>query len=336
VQAQQHTFPKISIITPSYNQGRFLEETILSVLDQNYPNLEYILIDGGSTDNSIDIIKKYEKQIAYWISEKDSGQSEAINKGYKKATGEIIAWLNSDDLYTKNTLHEIADHFVKHPEADIVYGDVINFLENGKELYVDNQFDLQDFFSRISIHQPSVFWRREILQNSALLDEELFYCMDYDLWMKLFLNFKSLKIKKIFSRFREHSDSKTHTRPLDLYTEYQCLVSRFFNSLPGTEWKAKLQKSGIQYDLSSKTYTLKNTYSTNTLDALFETFLQKSLDIEYTKGNFRKVNGLFLKNPRLFLNKKSLLIFLKINSLFFLFRERLTSLERARNLSAYK
>lgn len=331
-----HTFPKISIITPSFNQGRFLEETILSIINQNYPNLEYIIIDGGSTDNSVDIIKKYETQITYWISEKDSGQSEAINKGYKKATGEIIAWLNSDDLYTPNTLHEIADHFTKNPKVDIVYGDVINFLENGKGLYVDNQFELQDFFSRISIHQPSVFWRREILQNSALLDEELFYCMDYDLWMKLFLNFKSLKIKKVFSRFREHSDSKTHTRPLDLYTEYQCLVSRFFNSLPGSQWKEKLSKSGIQYEQSSKTYQLKNSYSDETVESLFEIFLHKCLDIEYTKGNFRKVNGLFLKNPSLFFYKKSVLIFIKLNTLFFLFRERLTSLERSRNLSAYK
>lgn len=334
--AQPHNLPKISIITPSFNQGRFLEETILSVLNQNYPNLEYIIIDGGSTDNSKDIIKKYENQITYWISEKDSGQSEAINKGYKKATGDIIAWLNSDDLYTPHTLHEIAAHFTGHPEVDIVYGDVINFLENGKELYVDNQFELLDFFSRISIHQPSVFWRSEILEDATLLDEELFYCMDYDLWMKLFLNFRSLKIKKVFSRFREHSDSKTHTRPLDLYTEYQCLVSRFFNSLSGGTWKEKLSKSGIQYERGIKTYSLKNTYSNETLQSLFEIFLYKCLDIEYTKGNFWKVNGLFFKNPGLFFRKKSLLIFIKLNTLFFLFRERLTSLERSRNLSAYK
>lgn len=138
-------YPKISIVTPSYNQGSYLEETILSVLNQKYPNLEYIIIDGGSTDSSVEIIKKYASYLSYWVSEKDSGQSEALNKGFNRASGEIIAWLNSDDLYCENTLHIIAEKFMEHPEVGIVYGDVINFMANGKETRITNQFDLFDF-----------------------------------------------------------------------------------------------------------------------------------------------------------------------------------------------
>src|SRR5687768_13083798 len=103
--------PKISIITPSYNQGRFIEETILSVINQNYPNLEYIIIDGGSTDNTVEIIRKYEQHLAYWVSEKDGGQSEAINKGFKKATGDIVCWINSDDFFMPGALSKVADCF---------------------------------------------------------------------------------------------------------------------------------------------------------------------------------------------------------------------------------
>src|SRR5580658_2018681 len=113
---------KISIITPSYNQGQFLEETMLSVFNQGYPNLEYIVIDGGSTDNSVEIIKKYENRLTYWESQKDRGQTHAINKGFEKSTGEIIAWLNSDDVYCENALFIIADFFEKNIEANIVVG----------------------------------------------------------------------------------------------------------------------------------------------------------------------------------------------------------------------
>ena len=114
--------PKISVITPSYNQADFLEETILSVLNQNYPNLEYIIIDGGSTDRSVEIIKKYEKHLSYWVSEKDDGQSHAINKGLQHATGEIICWLCSDDLHVSDTLYTVAELFRLNPEIALLHG----------------------------------------------------------------------------------------------------------------------------------------------------------------------------------------------------------------------
>ena len=115
-------WPRISIVTPSFNQGRFLERTILSVLNQNYPNLEYIVMDGGSTDESVEIIKKYENYLAYWISEKDNGQSDAIKKGFQKSTGEILAWLNSDDIYLSGALRGVAGFFRDGKGTEVVYG----------------------------------------------------------------------------------------------------------------------------------------------------------------------------------------------------------------------
>lgn len=315
-------YPKISIITPSYNQGRYLEETILSVLNQNYPNLEYIIIDGGSTDNTREIIKKYASHLSYWVSEKDSGQSEALNKGFHRATGDIVGWLNSDDLYCKNTLHDIAEQFVQHPEAGIIYGDVINFLENGKETRIHNQFDLLDFFSRVSIHQPGVFWRKSLLTEKNPWDESLYYCMDYDLWMKLFLNSESLRIDKVLARFREHNDSKTHSRPLALYAEYQKIVSRFFHSLPDQRWKEKLISSGVQHDSGETPYRLKNTYPESTLRKLFNTYLCTSFEIEYTKRNKKAGNTLVFLNPILLFRRKTLFLFFKLNSGILFFKDK--------------
>lgn len=307
-------YPKISIVTPSYNQGSYLEETILSVLNQKYPNLEYIIIDGGSTDTSLEIIKKYASHLSYWVSEKDSGQSDALNKGFNRASGEIIAWLNSDDLYCENALHAIAEKFMEHPQVGVVYGDVINFSANGKETRITNQFDLLDFFSRVSIHQPGVFWRKSLLTERNPLDESLYYCMDYDLWMKLFLNAESLRIDKVLARFREHADSKTHSRPLKLYAEYQKIVCRFFHSLPDKHWKERLISSGIEHDSGVKTYALKNTYPDSTLHKLFKIYRCTCLEIEYTKRDIKKMNTLFLLNPSLFFRSKGLLFFLKLNS----------------------
>ena len=131
----QAELPKISIITPSFNQADYLEETILSIINQNYPNLEYIIIDGGSTDNSVEIIKKHEKNIDYWVSEKDNGQSHAINKGFAKATGEILNWINSDDILAENALIKIAEAYLKRKNDNIVIlGNGFEIDENGKVL----------------------------------------------------------------------------------------------------------------------------------------------------------------------------------------------------------
>jgi len=282
---------KISIITPSYNQGQYIEQTIISVLEQNYPNLEYIIIDGGSSDNSVEIIKKYEKQLKYWISEKDNGQSHAINKGFKKATGDIIAWLNSDDIYLPDTLNIVNNIFNKNPDIDIIYGDVINFTEKKEEYYKVSEFKINDFLSRISIHQPAVFWRKKLLNNEGFLDESLYYTMDYDLWMRLFINYKSLKVNLPLAKFRMHNDSKTTSNPPELYLEYRKVISRFFFSFNEQSIIDKLKKFGIYNNVENKRYYFKSNFLFNPdfiLIYLYQVALQ-----EYTFGNYHNANNLF-------------------------------------------
>ena len=182
-------YPKISIVTPSFNQGAFIEETILSVLNQNYPNLEYIIIDGGSNDNSLEIIKKYEDKLTYWISETDSGQSQAINKGFAKCTGEIISWLNSDDVLVDNSLHKIANYFNEH-NIQILVGGSQHWEPNTKQFIKHSTnpktyLDLLRYNETICLAQPSVFYTRNLLLScGGYLNEKLHYTLDLDLWFR--------------------------------------------------------------------------------------------------------------------------------------------------------
>jgi glycosyltransferase involved in cell wall biosynthesis len=211
-------YPKISIVTPSFNQGQYLEQTILSVLNQNYPNLEYIIIDGGSTDNSVEIIKKYANRLTYWVSEPDKGQSNAINKGLAECTGEVFNWLNSDDCLMPNALFLIGNFFqantydilggvtqvFKDYEAVILY----NLSIRVSEIFEDNLVNTP-------ISQPSTFYRRDILNKIGNLNEGLHYAMDYELWLRYVLEFGVSEIhiiKEPLARFRLHSDSKSTTK----------------------------------------------------------------------------------------------------------------------------
>ena len=303
-------FPLISIITPSYNQGQYLEQTINSVLDQKYPNLEYIIIDGGSTDNSLEIIKNHEKHLKYWISEPDKGQSHAINKGFKKATGEIIAWLNSDDVYLPDSLFLIAKLFSENPNIKIVYGDVINFIQNGRSYYYKvKKFKPIDFLSRISIHQPGVFWKSTILDETGLLNEDFHYAMDYDLWVRMFFNYKSLKINQALAKFRMHEYSKTTNNPPDLYNEKRIILSRFFNSINNEIWINKMKNLKIYHNPNNIIYPLKIDQKFS-LKKAFNRYVYNYAIEEYTFGD---------KNKALKLFRISLLNgFLK--SLYFIFR----------------
>lgn len=204
---------KISIVTPSYSQAEFLEETIQSVLNQDYPNLEYVIIDGGSTDSSVDIIKKYEKKLSYWVSEKDKGQSDAINKGFRRASGEILAWLNSDDCYLPGTLERVADFFSSHATVDLVYGDLLLIDGRGKTVgirrVVPYNYTLA-LYGLSSVPQPSAFFRRRALNVVGLLDEEFHYQMDAEFFLrfgKMGLNIKYLPVP--LAMFRFHAQSKT-------------------------------------------------------------------------------------------------------------------------------
>jgi glycosyltransferase involved in cell wall biosynthesis len=187
-------YPRISIITPSYNQGHFIEETIRSVVSQGYPNLEYIIIDGGSTDNTVEVIKRYESQITYWVSEPDRGQTHAINKGLAIATGDILAYINSDDYYRPNTLFRVAEYFSNHPETDLLHGRCCYVNEQGEKIgeqlgniqSLEEILDLWDiWWKKRQFVQPEVFWTKQIAERVGEFAETLHYVMDYDYWCRI-------------------------------------------------------------------------------------------------------------------------------------------------------
>jgi len=215
-------WPKISVVTPSYNQGEFLERTILSVLNQSYPNLEYIIIDGSSTDASVEIIKKYEKDITYWVTEKDAGQTDAINKGWRMATGEIVAYLNSDDTYAPGAMRKVALYLKQHPQIDAVYGTCNLIDENDSIINVwePTEFNLKSLVrcGISTIPQQTVFFRSHILKDIGFLDASLRHVMDYEYWIRIGQKFRIQRTPYILASFRIHNQSKTS---LETSTQWQ-------------------------------------------------------------------------------------------------------------------
>jgi len=209
------TWPKISIITPSLNQAEYLERTIRSVLDQNYPNLEYIIIDGESTDGSIKIIKKYADYLKYWVSEKDKNHSEALNKGFAAATGEISAWLNSDDTYLPGALHTVAHKFQRDPKADIVFGNTL-FIDETDQVIGDlkhTKFNLKSYiYKAFGVHQPATFWKTAVFRELGGINEQIFFCMDTDLFFRMARERKRFVfVNQYLACFRRTEQQKTHT-----------------------------------------------------------------------------------------------------------------------------
>ena len=203
----KNSWPKISIITPSYNQGAFLEETIRSILLQNYPNLEYIIIDGGSTDNTAQILEKYSPWISYWHSVKDEGQSNAINMGFSLASGDYYAWINSDDFYLKDIFKLIADTFLDS-NAKFVYGYAYELDVTSKSMTLIRVPPLQDYFLKIpTLLQSSTFWCSEI---HVPIWEEMHCAMDYELWLRLVKGNKRRRIRLPLSVAQKHEDAKTY------------------------------------------------------------------------------------------------------------------------------
>ncbi len=246
--------PKITIITPSYNQGQFLEETILSVLDQGYPNLEYMIIDGGSTDNSVDVIKKYEKYLTYWESEKDSGQTHAINKGFLRSSGELVNWLNSDDLLEGAALRTLGDAVLDNPNADVFYGDYRAVNEVSSTIYFRKCSPYRPkclFWGRQISSQPSVFFRRAMLSRHGMLNEQFHFCMDIEYWIRCARNdAQFLQLKCPIGVTRVHGDAKTTKLQRLLYDEHKSLV-RSYGAL------SPLEKGSSLEDIS---YRLLNRY----------------------------------------------------------------------------
>ncbi|HXG50606.1 MAG TPA: glycosyltransferase family 2 protein [candidate division Zixibacteria bacterium] len=204
------SLPKISIITPSLNQGRFLEQTIRSVLDQQYSNLEYIIIDGGSTDETLAVLRRYEKHLI-WVSEPDNGQTDAINKGFLRAHGDIVAWLCADDLYEKDTIRRVVEYFQHHTATGMVYGECLYIDAQGKVIgkYPTTNFDIESLLSFCFIPQPTVFLRRSVLDRVGILDPALQFAMDLDLWIRVALKEQIDFLPKVLARYRLHNGSKT-------------------------------------------------------------------------------------------------------------------------------
>ena len=222
----------MSIVTPSYNQGRFIEETILSVLTQDYPNVEYIVRDGGSTDNTLDIQKKYEGRLT-WISEADRGQSHAINKGFRMAKGDILAWLNSDDTYLPGAISKVVQHLQANPEAMMVYGEGYLIDEQSR---VTRRFPYTEEFNLWkliylwdNILQQAAFFRRQIFDHIALLDEELDYAMDWDLWIRIGKKFRVDYIPEYLGNLREYREAKTFSGGITRFNELVSLMRRHGN-----------------------------------------------------------------------------------------------------------
>lgn len=179
--------PRVSIVTPSFNQAAFLEETIQSVLSQDYPNLEYVVIDGGSTDGSVAIIEKYADRLSYWVSEKDNGQADAINKGLARTSGEIVAWLNSDDTYLPGAIHAAVTALQANPDAGLVYSDVLAVDGQGQPQNLIQYADwgLDGLLHFRIIGQPAVFMRRAVLEEAGELDTRFHFLLDHQLWIRM-------------------------------------------------------------------------------------------------------------------------------------------------------
>jgi len=232
--------PKISIITPSLNQGNFIEQTILSVLSQGYPELEYLVMDGGSSDTTLSILKKYAGKVT-WISEADKGQTHAINKGLRRATGSIVGYLNADDLLLPGTLKKVGESFINNPQTCWVTGKCRIVDEKNNEIrrpitvYKNALLGLHSFSMLLMtnyISQPATFWRREALESAGYLDESLRYVMDYEYWLRLYSKYPPVFIPEYLAVFKIHRNSKTtSTGHKDIYVdEEKIVVGRYVRS----------------------------------------------------------------------------------------------------------
>lgn len=241
-------WPRVTIVTPSFNQAQFLEETIRSVLVQGYPDLEYIIMDGGSMDGSIEIIQKYAPWLAYWESEKDRGQSHAINKGWAKATGEVLAWLNSDDVYTPGALYAAVQGLCDNSETGMVYSDFIFIDEHSTQqrAYQSRPLDLKILLGEGTfIAQPTVFLKRKVIEVVGMLDESLHMVMDLDLWLRIIVSQK-YRLEYLggtsLAWFRKHTTSKTVSQAEAFIQEKKYLGDKVY-SMPGLPYEIRAMKS---------------------------------------------------------------------------------------------
>ena len=238
-------WPRISVVTPSLNQGRFLEQTIRSVLLQGYPELEYVIIDGGSTDESLAVIRKYEDHLAYWTSEPDGGQSHAINKGFAKTTGQIMCWLNSDDFYLPGALGAVAGSLADGGDNFAVVGHALKVGADGRlicklEGGYEDLARLLQFWRGYQMHQSSIFWRREVFEKVGFLDESQRLIMDFDYWVRIARRFDFTNVDQVLSCDTYHEGAKTGDGYAEYHRELRRQASRFWGTpLSAAYWRLR-------------------------------------------------------------------------------------------------
>jgi glycosyltransferase involved in cell wall biosynthesis len=218
--------PLVSIVTPSYNQGRFLEATLRSVLEQDYPNIEYLVVDGASTDDSVDIIRRYADRLTWWVSERDAGQSEAINKGLRRVRGEFVGWLNSDDVYLPGAVSAAVAAFRSSPAAAVVYGDALAIDAEGRSFNLMHlrQYSLVDLMAFNIICQPAAFMRRSVLEQVGYLNPAYQLLMDNLLWMNMARVAPLVYVPQAWAAARYHDQAKNRTRGAAYGREAKVLI----------------------------------------------------------------------------------------------------------------
>lgn len=287
-------YPKISIVTPSYNHGEFIEDTIVSVLSQNYPNLEYIIIDGGSTDNTIKIIEKYQDRIDFWISEKDRGQSHAINKGFYRATGEIVNWLNSDDMLAENALFEIAKAFHKSPDCLMISSLGWSLLPTGEKKMVDrlvNQNSLE-YISSFPYFQPACYFRKAILDDIGYLDEDFEITMDRDLYVRIALRGKIDKLRFPVAIFRIHEKQKTFQFNELWHQNRLKVFSRLIRTFAAAKiYIPSLKQSGLYYE-ESISYSCYRKIKVKEVNEILANYLTELAHTNYASRRFVQTHSI--------------------------------------------
>ena len=254
--------PLVSIITPSYNQGQFIEETILAVKNQDYPNIEHIIVDGASTDSTVEILKRYDGTYNMrWISEADGGMYEAINKGFRLSRGDVLAYLNSDDRYFPWTVAVAVQAFQDHPEVGFVFGDMLNVKEGADtaRLLFFPSFKLDRIQRSGFLGQPTVFWRRCVLDQAGEFDESLKFVADCDYWMRIGGCFRAYKVDEVLAIERDHAQAKRLAHPRALYEELDQVRSRYVQ-LGGMSHRARVLADKVHSRLSVRYHLLRFLY----------------------------------------------------------------------------